>query len=235
QYATYGFFDWIRQRLAENTPYDRFVRAILAADGTVEAAPPVHWYRKLRESSGFVDDTAQGFLGMRLQGARCHHHPFEKWSQNDYYGFAAFFARVGRKPDLRAQRNGREGEVIYTLRTGTVTHPRTGEAMAPRGLGGAAQAVAPGADPRQRLVDGMADRQTPYFAKALVNRYWAHFFGRGIVEPMDDFRSTNPPSNPELLDALAADFVRSGYDLKGLVRTICTSRVYALSSTPNAT
>src|SRR5262249_38146870 len=154
------------------------------------------------------------FLGMRLQCAKCHHHPFEKWSQNDYYAFAAFFGRVGRKPDLRAQRQGREAEVIYLARTGTVTHPKTGAVMTPRGLGGDPLAIPAGVDPRQKLVDWMSDRDNPYFAQALVNRYWAHFFGRGLVEPMDDFRSTNPPSNPELLQVLAQGFAASGYDLK---------------------
>ena len=119
----------------ENVPYDQFVRAILAASGSSETAPPVQWYRKLRETSAFVDDTAQVFLGMRLQCAKCHHHPFEKWSQHDYYGFAAFFARVGRKPDMKAQRSGRDAEVVYTLRSGAVSHPKTGETMAPKGLG----------------------------------------------------------------------------------------------------
>ncbi|HZW34721.1 MAG TPA: DUF1549 domain-containing protein [Isosphaeraceae bacterium] len=233
QYATFAFHDWIRRRLAENTPYDRFVRGILAAQGSVEVAPPVHWYRKLKESSAFVDDTAQVFLGMRLQCAKCHHHPFEKWSQSDYYAFAAFFARVGRKPDLLGQRNGRDGDVIFTARSGTVTHPKTGEVMTPRGLGGDPIAIGVEEDPRQKLVDWMADPRNPYFAKALVNRYWAHFFGRGLVEPMDDFRSTNPPSNPALLAALAESFIKSGYDLKGLIRTITTSRVYGLSSAPN--
>src|SRR5439155_13293749 len=204
-------------------------------NGTIEAAPPVHWYRKLKESGAFVDDTAQVFLGMRLQCAKCHHHPFEKWSQDDYYSFAAFFARVGRKPDIQAQRNGREGEVIYTARSGTVAHPKTGVLMTPRGLGGSPLSISAEADPREKLVDWMADPQNPFFARALVNRYWSHFFGRGLVEPMDDFRSTNPPSNPELLEALAESFVASGYDLKSLVRTICTSRVYGLSSIPNAT
>jgi hypothetical protein len=232
QYATFNFYDWIRESLASNTPYDQFVRGILAASGNSETSPPVQWYRKLRETNAFVDDTAQVFLGMRLQCARCHHHPFEKWGQNDYYGFAAFFARVGRKPDLQAQRNGRDAEVIYTMRSGTVAHPKTGEQMAPRALGGKALQVSAGEDPRQKLVDWMADRQNPYFARALVNRYWAHFFGRGIVEPLDDMRLTNPPSNPELLDGLTTHFKASGYDLKSLIRTICTSRVYGLSSVP---
>ena len=209
------------------------MRSILAASGTPETAPPVQWYRRIKATDAFVDDTAQVFLGMRLQCAKCHHHPFEKWSQDDYYGFAAFFGRVGRKPSMQAQRAGRKDEVIFTARTGTVTHPKTGKAMTPKGLGGEVVEVAAGVDPRQKLVDWMSDPQNPFFARALVNRYWAHFFGRGIVEPMDDLRLTNPPSNPELLDALADGFVRSGYDLKGLVRTICTSRVYGLSSIPN--
>jgi len=123
--------------------------------------------------------------------------------------------------------------VIFTLRSGTVNHPKTGEAMTPRGLGGTPIQVAAGEDPRQKLVDWMADPKNPFLAKALANRYWAHFFGRGIVEPLDDIRSTNPPSNPALLNALSESFVNSGYDLKALVRTICNSRVYGLSSAPN--
>jgi len=233
QRGTYSFYDWIRENLSRNVPYDRFVRGILAASGTPETSPPVQWYRRIKATDAFVDDTAQVFLGMRLQCAKCHHHPFEKWSQNDYYGFAAFFARVGRKPSLDAQRAGRDDEVIYTARTGSVAHPKTGQVMAPKGLGGAVIQVATRTDPRQKLVDWMADPKNPFFAKALVNRYWAHFFGRGIAEPLDDLRETNPPSNPELLDALADDFIKSGYDLKHLIRTILTSKVYGLSSIPN--
>ena len=235
QSSTFNFHDWIRESLANNVPYDQFARGILAASGSSETAPPVQWYRKLRETTAFVDDTAQVFLGMRLQCAKCHHHPFEKWSQHDYYGFAAFFARVGRKPDMKAQRSGRDAEVVYTLRSGTVSHPKTGEQMAAKGLGANVVQVAAGDDPRQKLVDWMADAKNPFFARALVNRYWAHFLGRGIVEPPDDMRLTNPPSNPELLDGLAEAFVKSGYDLKGVVREICNSRVYGLSSLPNET
>jgi Protein of unknown function (DUF1553)/Protein of unknown function (DUF1549)/Bacterial Ig-like domain (group 2) len=233
QYATFNFFDWIQQKLASNTPYDQFVRAILTASGPPRVSPQVQWYRKLQDTSAFVDDTAQVFLGMRLQCAKCHHHPFEKWAQDDYYGFAAFFARVGRKPDAQAVRNGREGEAVYLLRAGTVTHPKTGQVMAPRGLGAKPVQVSAEEDPRQKLVDWMTGPENPFFARALVNRYWAHFFGRGIVEPLDDVRLTNPPSNPALLDRLADSFVKSGYDLKALIRTICTSRVYGLSSVPN--
>ncbi len=234
QHGTFGFHDWIREQLARNTPYDQFAGAILAATGSVESSPPVQWYRTMRETTAFVDDTAQVFLGMRLQCARCHHHPFEKWSQNDYYGFAAFFAKVGRKPDPRAERMGRQSEVVFTARGGSVAHPKTGETMSPRGLGGEVVKTATGQDPRRDLVSWLVDKRNPFFARALVNRYWAHFMGRGIVEPIDDMRLTNPASNPELLEALAASFTRSGYDLKALVRTICDSQVYGLSSIPNA-
>ncbi len=233
QRGTYSFYDWIRENLSKNVPYDRFVRGILAASGTPETTPPVQWYRRIKATDAFVDDTAQVFLGMRLQCAKCHHHPFEKWSQNDYYGFAAFFARVGRKPSLNAQRVGRDDEVIYTARAGSVSHPKTGQVMAPKGLGSEVMTISMRTDPRQKLVDWMADPKNPFFAKALVNRYWAHFFGRGIAEPLDDLRETNPPSNPDLLDGLAADFVKSGYDLKHLIRTILKSKVYGLSSIPN--
>ena len=121
----------------------------------------MQWYRRLRETDAFVDDTAQVFLGMRLQCAKCHHHPFEKWSQHDYYSFAAFFARVGRKPDMKAQRSGRDAEVVYTLTIGRGHHPKTGETMAPKGLGASAVPVAAGDDPRQKLVDWMADAKNP--------------------------------------------------------------------------
>ncbi|HEV3166324.1 MAG TPA: DUF1549 domain-containing protein [Isosphaeraceae bacterium] len=233
QRGTFLFYEWIRDNLVKNTPYDQFVRSILAASGTPETTPPVMWYRRVRATDAFVDDTAQVFLGMRLQCAKCHHHPFEKWSQDDYYGFAAFFARVGRKPSLTSSRGGRLDEVIFTARGGGVNHPKTGKLMTPKGLGSNEQSVPPTTDPRQKLVDWMADPKNPFFARAIVNRYWAHFFGRGIVEPMDDLRLTNPPANPDLLDALADDFVKSGYDLKHLVRTIANSRVYGLSSVPN--
>ncbi len=147
-----------------------------------------------------MDDTAQVFLGMRLQCAKCHHHPFEKWSQDDYYGFAAFFARVGRKPDMKAQRSGRDAEVDLhaAVRHGLAPQDRRDDGAQRAGC--QLVPVAAGDDPRQKLVDWMADPKNPFFARALVNRYWAHFFGRGIVDPLDDMRLTNPPSNPELLD-----------------------------------
>lgn len=233
-YMSYGFYSWIRSRLAENVPYDEFVRGIVAATGDSRTAPPVMWYSQLKTPDAFVDDTAQVFLGMRLQCAKCHHHPFEKWSEDDYYGFAAFFGKVGRKTDPEAARRGRKEDVIFTAKGGGVNHPKTGKSMEPKGLGESSIAdISTGEDPREKLVDWMADTKNPFFAPALVNRYWAHFFDRGLAEPIDDMRDTNPASNPELMQGISQFFIESGYDIKKLVRLICTSRTYGLSSEPN--
>jgi hypothetical protein len=233
--GTFGFHAWIRRCVADNRPYDCFVRAIVAGQGDPDRHPPVTWYRLVRTLDGYVDNTAQLFLGLRLQCAQCHHHPAEKWGQEDYYGLAAFFARVGRRkaviPNICYPPSS---EYIYDTRKGTVTHPRTGRVVKPKGLDGPVYKPSPDIDPRQQLVDWMVRPDNPYFAKALVNRLWGHFFGRGIVEPVDDMRATNPPSNSALLDALARDFLRHKFDVKHVIRTICKSRTYGLSSTPNA-
>src|SRR6185295_8292516 len=157
------------------------------------------------------------FLGLRIQCARCHHHPFEKWSQSDYYGFSAFFSRVGRK---QGQEIREEARIFHNRGMAQATNPRSGENLKPTGLGAAPLDLKADDDPRQSLVDWMADPANPFFAKAFVNRYWKHFFGRGLVDPEDDMRVTNPASNPELLDTLAQDFVNHNFDLKHLVRTI---------------
>ena len=228
--GTYAFHAWIRDGLLTNKPYDRFVREILAASGEMTENPPVAWYREVKSSANQLEDSAQLFLGLRLQCAQCHHHPFEKWSQKDYYSFAAFFSRVGRK----AGPNPGE-ETIFHRRGGAgATNPKTKQVVKPAGLGAAAVDLPPDEDPRLVLADWMTSKENAFFARSLVNRYWKHFLGRGLVEPEDDMRETNPPTNPELLDALAAHFVKSGYDLKDLVRTICRSSVYQLSATPNA-
>ena len=228
RYGTYAFHRWIRDQIRRDVPYDQFVLGILAAQGDMRTHPPVAWYRQVRTVEQAVDDTAQVFLGLRIQCARCHHHPFEKWSQDDYYGFAAFFARVARKPGRI-----RQEEVIYVNPSGTVRHPKTGKVMKPKGLDGPELDVPPDEDPRVYLVQWLRDPDNPFFARAVCNRYWAHFFGKGIVDPEDDMRVTNPPSNPELLEALARDFIEHGFSLKHLVRTICTSRTYQLSALPN--
>jgi hypothetical protein len=201
----------------------------VAARGEPSVNPAVLWYRQVDTMEARVDDTAQLFLGIRIQCARCHHHPFERWSQDDYYGFASLFTRIGNKGDDPS--NPR----LYVLPTGLATNPITGKERAPKPLGGTEfPDLGPSVDPRERLADWLRQKDNPYFARALVNRYWKHFFGRGLVEPEDDMRVSNPPSNPELLDMLADSFVKSGYDLKALVRLIATSKAYDRSSLPNA-
>lgn len=228
--GTYGFHSWIRQSLYENMPYDEFVRDVLAASGEMGENPPVAWYREVNQVEQQVEDAAQLFLGLRIQCARCHHHPFEAWSQRDYYGFSAFFTQVGRKPGAEAD----EERVYHKRGTAKATNPKTGESLKPTGLGAPALDVAPERDPRQSLVDWMADPSNKFFAPALVNRYWKHFFSRGIVDPEDDMRVTNPATNPELLEGLAQHFIKSKFNLKDLVRTICKSTTYQLSAEPNA-
>lgn len=227
--SNFAFHAWIRDSLLQNVPYDQWVRQLLAATGTVLGNPPVAWYKRVKEPKDQIEDVAQLFLGVRLQCAQCHHHPFERWSQDDYYSLAAFFSRVGRKPtDTRGE------DMIYHQRgVATAKNVRTGIDLRPAALGDEMGEIPPAEDPRLRLADWMADPQNPFFAKALVNRYWKHFLTRGLIEPEDDIRETNPPSNPELLAALEQHFIESGYDLKELVRVITNSSVYQLSSVPN--
>jgi hypothetical protein len=172
-----------------------------------------------------------------LQCAQCHHHPYEKWSQDDYWGLAAFYGRVGIKtvpvPGVTVQNQQNQRRVLFTKSNGSVQNKRTGRPAVMKPLGGEPMAADGDVDPRQELVDWMVDAKNPFFARAVANRYWAHFFGRGIVDPLDDMRVTNPPSNPELLDALATDLVEHHYSLKHLIKTICKSRTYGLSSAPN--
>jgi hypothetical protein len=230
--VTFAFHNWIRESFLENKPYNEFVREVLAASGETVRNPPVAWYREVKDQSAQLEDTAQLFLGLRIQCARCHHHPFEKWSQQDYYGFSAFFAQVGRKkgPTIGNQANDR---IYHRVGTAVARNPKTGQDVKPTGLGSEPFNLPPDADPRHAMVDWMERSDNPFFAAALVNRYWKHFFGRGLVDPEDDMRVTNPASNPELLDALAKDFIDHKFDLKHLVRTITQSRVYQLSAEPN--
>ncbi len=236
QGTSFAFHAWLREVIAENRPYDQIAADLIAAKGDPATQPAVAWYRtrdfmadEQKQLKEHVDDTAQLFLGMRVQCAQCHHHPFEKWSQDDYYGFASFFARIGRKQGADAF-----SPRIFVKTSGLAKHPGSGKEYQPKALDGPEFGdLGPRDDPRDRLVEWLRKPDNPFFARALVNRYWKHFFGRGLVEPEDDMRASNPPSNPELLDALADDFVKNGFDLKHLVRLIATSRVYALSSLPN--
>ncbi len=227
--TTLAFYDWIKESLYNNKPYDQFVREILAASGGIDQSPASAWFKQVSSQQAQMEDAAQLFLGTRLKCAQCHHHPFEKWSQNDYYRFMAFFSRVSKAP------SGRPGEEIVFHRAGVaqVTNKKTNKPVKPAGLGSGELKIAPVDDPRHRLVDWMREDPSRLFSKTLVNRYWKHFFGRGLVDPEDDFRSTNPPTHPGLLDALADHFEKTGYDLKSLVRIIATSTTYQLSSVPN--
>ncbi len=236
-YGTFSFHDWIRDAVAKDMPYDEFARAILTAVGDESNAPPTVWYKDVQTADQFVDNTSQVFLGTRLQCAQCHHHPYEKWSQDDYWGLAAFYGRVGFKampvPGVGVQNQQNQRRVVFTRSSGGVQNKRTGRTAVMKPLGGEPTDAGGDVDPRQKLVDWMVDTKNPFFARAVANRYWAHFFGRGIVDPLDDMRVTNPPSNPELLDALAQDLVEHKYSLKHLIGTICKSRTYGLSSVPN--
>ena len=226
------FANWIRDSLATNKPYDQFVSEIITASGPQNVNPPAVWYRTVRKSNEYVESVAQAFLGVRIQCAQCHHHPTEKWGQDDYYGLAAAFARVGRKGGF-ADAEVPTDEIIFLAEHGEVLHPRTGAVVMPRPLGGATFSIASQDDPRLTLARWITDPSNPYFARTMVNRMLAHFMGRGIVHPLDDARSTNPPSNPELLDALSHNFVASGYDIQQLVRDIVSSHAYSLESTPH--
>ncbi len=236
-FGTFVFHEWIRDSIQNDRPYDQFARAIVAAVGDETRCPPTVWYKDLQTADQFVDNLAQVFLGTRIQCAQCHHHPYEKWSQHDYWGLAAFSGRLGRKtvpvPGMLNQNQQNQRLVLFNRGTGNVTNKKTGQTAPIKPLDGEPMTIAADEDPRQKLVDWMVDPKNPFFAKALVNRYWAHFFNRGIIDPLDDMRVTNPPSNPELLDALAKDFIDSKFSLKQLVKTICKSRTYQLSAMPN--
>lgn len=227
--AAYAFHNWIKDMLARNLPYDEFVRGIVAASGEWQDAPAINWFWQSRDDQlhQVTADTAQVFLGLRLQCAKCHHHPYERFSQDDYYGLAGFFTRLGRKsfgepPPYFSAPNVTIGE----------RHPVTGEQIEPKFLDGEVTKFGPEQDPRHALVDWMAQPENPFFAKALVNRLWGHFFGRGLVHEVDDLRETNPPSNPALLAKLSQEFIDHKFDMRYVIRQILTSRTYQLSSEP---
>lgn len=227
--AAVAFHNWLKDQIARNRPYDEFVRGIVAAAGEWQDAPAVNWLWQNRDDQlhQVTADVAQVFLGTRLQCAKCHHHPYERWGQGDYYGLAGFFTRLGRKdfgqpPPYYASATATTGE----------KDPTTGKTPEPKFLDGPVGKFSADDDPRHALVDWMAKPDNPFFAKALVNRMWGHFLSRGLVSETDDLRETNPPSNPELLDWLAADFVKHKFDVKHVIRTILNSQVYQLSAEP---
>jgi hypothetical protein len=230
--AVFSLDGWLRDSFRQNKPYDRFVRELLTAQGSTFRNGAVTLFRDRREPDEITTMVSQLFLGIRLECARCHHHPFEVWGQDDFYSFAAYFSRIGRKGvGLSPPISGGE-EMVFTAPSGTVRHPTTGKVMTARPLFGTTTAPADEVDPRQVLADWIASDANPFFARVMVNRVWADLMGRGIVEPIDDLRATNPPSNGPLLDALAEQFRKERYDVKKLIRAIMTSHVYQLASTP---
>lgn len=227
--ANFAFHSWVRDSLLANKPYDEMVRQLLAATGTIVGNPAVAWYKRVKEPSQQMEDVAQLFLGVRMQCAQCHHHPFERWSQRDYYSLSAFFTQVGRKPTSTAG----EDLIFHKRGIAQTENKKTKLPVKPAALGAPTLEIPPDDDPRLQLADWMGDKTNPFFAKSLVNRYWKHFFKRGLIEPEDDIRDTNPPTNPELLDALAKHFIDNKYDLKAVVRVITQSNTYQLSAMPN--
>lgn len=235
------FHDWIRECIADGMPLDEFARELIAGRGSTYSNPAANYYRALRDPEVRAEATAQVFLGVRLQCAKCHNHPFEHWTQSDYHAFAAFFARVqyriisNDRRDTFDKHEFNGEQIVWTAREGEVRHPRTGQVLAPRFLGAPTPDLGPGGDRLGALAEWVTRPDNPFFARAQANRVWQHLVGRGIVEPNDDFRDSNPPVNGPLLDALAADLVAHRFDLRHLVRTILNSRVYQLSSAPDAT
>ncbi|HEV8542004.1 MAG TPA: DUF1549 domain-containing protein [Verrucomicrobiae bacterium] len=231
--SIYFLDQWVRESFRANKPYDQFVREIITGEGSNHADGPMTIYRDRREPPELTTMFSELFLGVRIECAKCHHHPNEKWSQEDFYSLAAYFGPIKQKgaglsPPISAGR-----ESFYFASGGAVRHPVTDAVMKPRPLDAETSKVPEGVDPRRALADWMTDPKNPFFAKAAVNRVWGVFFGRGIVEPVDDFRISNPASNEPLLDTLARDFVQHGYDLKHVMRTIMESHLYQLSSLPN--
>ncbi len=236
-----AFHRWIRQCIAENMPLNEFARELIAAKGSTYHEPATNFYRALRDPQSRAEAFGEVFLGIRLQCAKCHNHPFDQWTQKDYYSLSAFFARIQYKI-LENNRRDRldshefDGEqVVWEARKGEVEQPRTHERMLPHYLGDSARNLAEDADRLHILADWVARPDNPFFARTQVNRVWFHLMGRGIVEPNDDFRASNPPSNGPLLDTLTRDFVAHHFDLRYMVRTIMNSRIYQLAALPNET
>jgi mono/diheme cytochrome c family protein len=228
--ATLLYYNWLQERIAKNTPFNLIVQELLSSSGGTFSNAATNYYQIERETLKVSENVAQVFMGMRIQCSQCHNHPFDRWTMNDYYSFAAFFSQVGRK----TAEDPRE-TIVFNSNGGEVQHPVTKQNMKPKFLGGEVPEIKPGEDRRKVLAEWMASPQNPFFSRNLANIVWAHFFGAGIINPVDDVRVSNPASNPELLDALAQHFTDYNYDFKRLVRDICNSRTYQLTTQTNPT
>ncbi len=233
------FHGWIRESIASNKPLDQFAAELVSARGSTYENPPANWYRANRNPVLRAENTARVFLGTQLNCAQCHNHPFERWTQDDYYDWAALFARVDyvlkdKTPADKNDKNAFKGDQRVTLKPiASVINPRSGQPAVMRFLGGGKPTVTPRSSELASLAEWLS--HSPMFARMQVNRIWFHLLGRGLVDPVDDFRASNPPAHPELLDALTRDFVEHGYDLRHAIRTITASRIYQLDAKPNAT
>src|ERR1019366_3003808 len=233
--SVYLFREFIRGALAANQPMDEFARKLLTAKGGAVDDPASVYFAISKDTNDTLERATQVFCGVRMLCARCHSHPMENWTQADYYGLASFFNQVSVRPDLRAPQGVQNMKLIQlNLAAGFSGNPRSGKAQPPRFLGGDEPKLALNTDRREAYAKWLTAPTNPFFARGLVNRYWSYFFHRGIIEPVDDVRSTNPPINPELLDALTKDFVESKFDMRHLMKRIVTSATYQRSSIPTA-
>ncbi|MEW6155964.1 MAG: DUF1549 and DUF1553 domain-containing protein [Verrucomicrobiota bacterium] len=225
-----AYHAWVREQVAQNTPIDRMVRDLILAEGDFTRQGAANFHRLTRDPRDMGEFVSRALLGVQISCARCHAHPFARWTQEDYHRFAAFFARTDT-----------DNRRVFIKERGEVTHPKTGDRLEPRALGeteplrtAAQNREDQKADRRVQLADWLTARDNPALAQAMVNRIWKHFFGRGLIDPVEDIRVTNPPAHPELLEALTADFMAHDFDLRHLIRTLIQSRAYQLSSRPNA-
>ncbi len=226
--AALAYYNWLREQMLASVPIDQIVRQLITGPGSTLKNPAANYYQVTTDTLKIAENTAQVFMGMRIQCAQCHNHPFDRWTMNDYYSFASFFPQVGRK-----QGEDPREYIVYDRGEGEVKHLVTGKPLPPKFLGASQPEIPPGQSRREVLAAWLASPENPYFARNLANLVWAHFLGKGIIDPVDDVRISNPASNPELLDALGAKFTEYQYDFKRLVRDICSSRTYQLSTRAN--
>jgi hypothetical protein len=219
--------------VAANTPLDAFARELLQARGSYLDHPAAAYFAVSKDTDDTLQKVTQVFCGVRMLCARCHPHPFENWTQGDYYGLHSFFNQIGAKPDPRMSGVTNAKTVVVNLQQGYSTNPRTAKAQPPRYLGGSEPQVAPAADRREDYARWLTAGENPHFARSLVNRFWSYFFHRGIIDPVDDLRSTSPAINEPLLQALTRDFVAHRFDVRHLMRVIVNSQTYQRSSIPN--
>lgn len=231
--GVYLFREFLRSAVASNMPVDEFARRILTARGAAHDDPASVYLASSKDTNETLERVTQTFCGVRMLCARCHAHPLENWTQADYFGLASFFTQVTTRVDTRVEKASNARIVDVNVQAAAAMNPRTGKPQPPRFLGGGDAKIAPAEDRRVAYARWLTAPENPFFARGFVNRVWSYFFHRGIIEPVDDIRSTNPPINPELLDALTKDFIASKFDMRHLIRRIVSSETYQRSSLTN--